>query len=49
MPEGYLKMKRAFMKEGMSEKAAQAKAARIWNSKHPNNPVGRHRKTLVTR
>ena len=23
--------------------AAQAKAARIWNSRNPKNPVGRHR------
>lgn len=34
MPEGYLKMKRQFMKEGLSEKAAATKAAKIWNSKH---------------
>jgi len=34
MPEGYLKMKRKFLKEGMSEKAAARKAAKIWNSTH---------------
>lgn len=41
MPAGYEKMRDAFIREGMSKKAAQAKAARIWNSKHPDNPVGR--------
>lgn len=40
MPKGYLEMKRRFMREGLSEKEAAAKAARIWNAKHPNNPVG---------
>lgn len=45
MPAGYLKMKRAFMKKGMSKKAAERKAARIWNSKHKGkNTVGRGRK-----
>lgn len=39
MPEGYLKMKKKFMQDGLSEKAAAAKAARIWNSQHPDNPV----------
>lgn len=32
MPNGYEKMRDAFMKEGMSEKAAKTTAARIWNS-----------------
>jgi len=45
MPAGYLKMKRKFVSEGMSEKAAEKKAARIWNSKHRGkNTVGRGRK-----
>ena len=35
-------MRDAFMQKGMSEDAAQAKAARIYNSKHPDNPVGPH-------
>jgi len=44
MPAGYLKMKKAFMKEGMGEKAAEKKAARIWNSKHKGKQtVGRGR------
>lgn len=40
-PKGYEKMRDKFKKEGMSEKEAKGKAARIWNSKHPNNPVTR--------
>lgn len=44
MPKGYEKMRDSFMRDGMTRKAAQAKAARIWNSKHPGNPVGRHAK-----
>ena len=43
MPKGYEKMRDKFVREGMSRKAAEGKAARIWNSKHPNNPVGRGR------
>lgn len=42
MPKGYEKMRDAFRREGMSDSAAKAKAARIWNSKHPGTPVGRH-------
>jgi len=41
MPAGYLKMKKEFMSKGMSKKAAEKKAARIWNAKHKSNPVGR--------
>ena len=44
MPKGYEKMRDKFMSEGMSEKSAKRKAARIWNSKHPTNPVGRKHK-----
>jgi hypothetical protein len=45
MPEGYLKMKRQFIKDGMTEKAATKKAARIWNSKHKGKQtVGKGRK-----
>lgn len=39
MPKAYLKMKRKFRKEGLSDKAAKGKAARIYNSKHPDAPV----------
>jgi hypothetical protein len=41
MPAGYEKMRDKFISEGMSEEAAKRKAARIWNSKHPKNPVTR--------
>ncbi len=41
MPAGYEKMRDSFMAEGMSEKAAKRKAARIWNSQHLENAVGR--------
>ena len=41
MPAGYEKMRDKFKKNGMSDKAAKKKAARIWNSKHKNNPVTR--------
>ncbi len=37
-------MKRDFMRQGMSEKAAATKAAKIWNSKHKGGEtVGRGR------
>jgi len=42
MPRGYEKMRDKFIAQGMSPAAAKAKAARIWNEKHPDNPVGRH-------
>jgi len=42
MPKGYEKMRDGFMADGMSEDDAQEKAAKIWNAKHPYNPVGRH-------
>lgn len=41
MPKGYEKMRDAFIRKGMKSKNAKAKAARIWNSKHPGNPVTR--------
>ena len=40
-PEAYVKMKNKFKSEGMSDKAAKAKAAAIYNSKHKKNPVTR--------
>ena len=44
MPAGYEKMRDEFMKKGMKKKAAQKKAAMIWNSKHKGkNTVGRGR------
>ena len=38
-PKGYEAMRDKFIKAGMRTKVARRKAARIWNSKHPNNPV----------
>jgi hypothetical protein len=44
-PAGYEKMERKFEGEGLSRKAAQKKAARIWNSKHKGGQtVGRGRR-----
>lgn len=45
MPKGYDKMKAEFIKDGMSEKSAERKAAMIWNAKHKGKEtVGRGRK-----
>jgi len=45
MPAGYEKMRDQFIKEGLSKQAAQAKAAKIWNSSHKGKEtVGRGRK-----
>jgi len=41
MPKAYEKMRDKFKKEGMSDKAAKGKAARIYNAKHPIKPVTR--------
>jgi hypothetical protein len=41
MPPGYEKMRDSFIRNGMAAKKAKKKAAKIWNAKHPNNPVGR--------
>ena len=41
MPADYLAMKKKFQGQGLSLKAAEKKAARIHNSNHPDNPVGR--------
>ena len=45
MPAGYERLRDKFIREGMSKKAAQKKAARIWNAKHKGKEtVGRGRK-----
>lgn len=44
MPRGYEKMRDEFKRKGMSDQAAKRKAARIYNSKHPGNPVTRKEK-----
>jgi hypothetical protein len=42
MPEGYEKMKDAFVTQGMSTRMAKTKAAKIWNAKHKGSEaVGR--------
>ena len=43
-PAGYEKMRDRFIRDGLSKKAAQGKAARIWNAKHPQKPVTRKHK-----
>lgn len=42
MPAGYERMRDSFVRKGMAYPKAKQKAARIWNSKHPKHPVGRH-------
>jgi hypothetical protein len=44
VPKQYEKMRDAFHKEGLNLKAAKTKAAKIHNSKHKSNPVGRNSK-----
>jgi len=50
MPKPYEVMRDKFAGEGMSCGAAQSKAARIYNSKHPGAPVtGKHSGTRTQR
>lgn len=42
MPRAYERMRDKFLQEGLSSKEAKRKAARIYNSKHPERPVGPH-------
>lgn len=42
MPQGYLKIRDRFRREGMSMDEAKKRAAKIWNSQNPQNPVGRN-------
>jgi len=44
MPKAYERMRDSFIRKGMSTKAAKAKAARIYNAKHPDRPVTRKHK-----
>lgn len=44
MSKQYEAMRDKFKKEGMSDKAAKKKAAKIYNSKHPKKPVTRKSK-----
>lgn len=49
MPEAYVAMRNKFIKRGMSTKAAKTKAARIYNSKHGDDPVGSNYDKKVAR
>lgn len=40
-PKAYEAMRDKFKKEGMKDKEAKEKAARIYNAKHPDKPVTR--------
>lgn len=43
MPKQYEAMRERFKTEGLPDKAAKAKAARVYNAKHPARPVtGKH-------
>jgi len=42
VPAQYEAMRDAFVKKGMSLKAAKTKAAKIYNSKHKKKPVTRN-------
>lgn len=44
MPKAYEKMRDKFKSEGMSDKKAKEKAAKIYNSKHHKSPVTRKSK-----
>lgn len=44
MPKQYVAMRDAFKKQGMSDKAAKTKAAKIYNAKHKQYPVTRSSK-----
>ena len=41
MPKQYEAMRDKFKQKGMSDKKAKEKAAKIYNSKHPDKPVTR--------
>lgn len=43
MPKQYEAIRDKEISKGASRKEAQATAAKIYNSKHPKNPVGRGR------
>jgi len=41
MPKQYEAIRDRFINQGMSEKEAKTRAAKIYNSKHPSHPVTR--------
>jgi hypothetical protein len=42
MPKQYEAIRDKFISEGMDTKEAKTRAAKIYNSKHHDNPVGRY-------
>jgi hypothetical protein len=42
MPRQYEAIRDRLIREGKSEKEAKRRAARIYNARHPDNPVGPH-------
>lgn len=45
MPKGYERLRDKFIREGMTKKGAEKKAAKIWNAKHKGGrTVGKGRK-----
>lgn len=40
MPAQYERIRDKFISQGMSEEEAKRRAAKIYNSKHPDDPVG---------
>lgn len=42
MPEQYEAIKKKFLSEGTGEAEAKTRAAKIYNSQNPDNPVGPH-------
>lgn len=49
MPKAYERMRDKLIAQGMPVKAAKAKAARIYNARHPKNPVTRQHKSTPRR
>lgn len=39
MPKAYVEMRDKFIEEGLGAKAAKTKAAKIYNSQHPDTPL----------
>jgi hypothetical protein len=39
MPKAYTEMRDKFKSQGLSDKAAKTKAAKIYNAKHPGKPL----------
>lgn len=49
MPAGYEKIRDKFISEGMNEKEAKTRAAKIWNAQNPENPVTRAKDSIHPR